>query len=261
MRNDGTLKRAFSIAALSIALLLLGASGSCLFPTGSKRAELEQEVNSLKAKVEDLEKHVDVLNDAVSEATKAPADLKVKYDELREAVDVLNGQIEEIRFQLERIKPAKVQELEERIAALEAKLGAAPGGREGTVVPEEQTEEGVYRDAYALFKRGNYVAARAKFTEFLEKYPSAKLASNAHFWTGECYFKENKFRQAVLEYDKVINDYPESQKVPDAYLKMGMAFLKLGANEDAKLVFRKIVRDYPTTDAAKIAKKKLEELK
>lgn len=257
------MRKVILISVLATAVFLLGANQSCLVSTGSKKSEMEQELNSLKAKVEDLEKHVNTLRDAISNSTKVTADVKLQYDQLRDAIDVLNGQMEEIRFQLERLKPAKMQELEDRLAALEAKLGSIPlgtGGEVGTPGGQSVTEDALYRDAYNLFKKGNTSAARSKFQDFLEKYPKSNLASNARFWIGECYFKEDKYRQAVLEYDKVINDYPESSKVPDAYLKMGMAFLKLGAKSDAKLVFEKIVKDYPTTDAAKIAKEKLKEL-
>jgi len=256
-------KKIICITVLTFVLFLMGADQSCLVSTGSKKSDVEQQVNSLSAKVDDLEKHVNTLRDAISNSTKSSAAVKLQYDQLRDAIDTLNGQIEEIRFQLERIKPAKMQELEDRIAALEAKLGtAAPaaGGEGGAQQGQAATEDALYRDAYNFYKKGNTTASRSKFQEFLDKYPKSNLASNARFWMGECYFKEEKFRQAVLEYDKVINDYPESNKVPDAYLKMGMAFLKLGAKSDAKLVFDKLVKDYPTTDAAKIAKKKLEEL-
>jgi tol-pal system protein YbgF len=127
--------------------------------------------------------------------------------------------------------------------------------------PSSSDAEGLYDKAFQLFRNGNFEAARAEFSSYLDRYPKTDLADNAQFWLGECYYSEKKYQQAIAAYEKTIKDYPKSDKVSSALLKQGMAFLELGDNTAGKILLKKVVKGYPQSNQAKIARNKLTRIK
>jgi tol-pal system protein YbgF len=118
-------------------------------------------------------------------------------------------------------------------------------------------EENLYESALAKFRAGKSEEALASFKHFLGNYPKSKLADNAQFWVGECYFSLKQYEQAILAYQEVIKNYPGGNKIPNAMLRQGLAFTEIKDTTSAKLLFRKIVKSYPNSSEAKIAEAKL----
>jgi tol-pal system protein YbgF len=132
---------------------------------------------------------------------------------------------------------------------------AAAGQKQAALSPEE-----LYAQAFQLFRSGDYQAARAGFTRYLELYPKTELADNSQFWMGECYYAEKRYREAITAYEKTIKDYPNSDKVSSALLKEGMAFLELGDKTAAKILLKKVVKDHPESNQAQIAQRKIAQI-
>jgi tol-pal system protein YbgF len=118
-------------------------------------------------------------------------------------------------------------------------------------------EEDFYESALAKFRAGKSEEALAGFKHFLGNYPKSKLADNAQFWVGECYFSLRQYEQAILAYQEVIKNYPEGNKVPNAMLRQALAFNEIKDTTSAKLLLKKIVKAYPNSSEAKIAEAKL----
>ena len=119
----------------------------------------------------------------------------------------------------------------------------------------------IYDKGIALFRESKFNEAYRTFSDYIERHPKGKLAPNARFWLGDCYYNQQEFELAILEYQKVIADYPDSPKAPAALLKQGLAFEKLKDKETAKIVYKKVVADYPKSEQVETAKKRIEELK
>ena len=64
----------------------------------------------------------------------------------------------------------------------------------------EISSDKLYNRALTNFKNKNYYTAAHLFSVFLEKFPRHKLASNAFFWKGECFFKLEQYAKAILNY-------------------------------------------------------------
>ncbi len=204
----------------------------------------------LEAKMERLSNQVQGLSQ--NQTTTSGTDV-----ELREKV-----------YQLE----ANMKELSQAYAKLETKvnqltLGAPPpmtesGGQ--TQAPSESatanTEEVIFNEGYTQLSDGNYDESRAKFKEFLSKYPKSAKANDATFWIAESYYREGQFEESILEYQRFIDTYPKDQRVPLAYLKQGMSLVEIGKKEEAKLFFQTLIDKYPNSDEAKTAKEKISEL-
>lgn len=129
--------------------------------------------------------------------------------------------------------------------AAQAPVGSTPPPRE------------LYSQAYADFARGNYDLAVQAFQEYLKNYPSTDFSDNAQYWIGECYYGKQRYPEAIEAWNALLRDYPASDKLPDARVKKGMALEKLGRKSQALLEYRYVVERFPNTQAARIAREKL----
>ena len=59
----------------------------------------------------------------------------------------------------------------------------------------------------------------------------------------------------------MIEKYPRGNKVAAALLKQGLAFHHLGDRANARLILRQLLKKYPGANEAKIAERKLKEIK
>ncbi len=121
--------------------------------------------------------------------------------------------------------------------------------------------EKIYSSAYSVFKNGKYSLAKEEFQKFLKSFPNTEYSDNAQFWIGECDYFEGRYEEAIVEYEGVIQNYPTGNKVPNAFLKQALSFLKLGDKSSAKLLLQRVIKDYPNTTPARIARKKLIDIK
>jgi tol-pal system protein YbgF len=119
----------------------------------------------------------------------------------------------------------------------------------------------IYDKALSLFRNSKFNEAYRTFTEYIEKYPTGKMAPNARFWLGDCYYNQQEYELAILEYQKVLADYPKDGKAPAALLKQGLAFEKLRDNDTAKIVYNKLLAEYPKSEQVVSAKNRINALK
>ncbi len=126
--------------------------------------------------------------------------------------------------------------------------------------PAVSTPELEYKHAFQLFSSGKYEEARKAFEAFMNKYPDSKLAGNAQFWIGECYYKQKKYQEAIDAYQTVLDKYSNGNKVKDSMLKQGMAFARIGDTTAARILFSRLIKNFPDSNQAMIARKKLEKL-
>jgi tol-pal system protein YbgF len=237
--------KAINIIVAVISIMSLG----CVATQGDVSSVYARQTR-LEAKMERLSNQVQTISQ--SENTTTGTDV-----ELREKV-----------YQLE----ANVKELSQAYAKLESKvnqltLGSTPpsteSGPQMQTPPETasvNTEEVIFNEGYTELSDGNYDGSRAKFKEFLSKYPKSPKANDATFWIAESYYREGQFEESILEYQKFIDSYPKDQRVPLAYLKQGMSLVEIGKREEAKLFFQTLIDKYPNSDEAKTAKEKISEL-
>jgi tol-pal system protein YbgF len=144
----------------------------------------------------------------------------------------------------------------------------AEGGGEGAAAAapaappkQELTPEEAYEMAYHLFQSNQNEAAREAFEQFMRRYPESALVDNALFWIGETYYRAGDYEKAVLNYQQVVTKYPKGSKGPDALLKMGYALEKMNEPEAAIAAMEKLLKTYPQAPQAKLATRKIEQLK
>lgn len=212
------------------------------------------------------------------------AGLRSAVNDMRQEVQALNGQVE-VSDHLLKQKAGSAEELEkkldsrlafleensaryqDRIDKLEQYLSLDSAHKKTVNQPtgggteKELSEQKLYARAKQSFDKGELDAARKGFETLLEKYPKSNNADNAQFWIGEIYYREKWYEKAILEYQKVIDNYPKGNKLTAALLKQGFAFINIGDATNARLIFRELISKYPDTNEAKVAAKKMNELK
>ncbi len=211
-------------------------------------------------------------------------DLMSRIDSLQNEVQQMLGQTEEQAYNMEQLKKRQRDlylDIDRRLRDLEAaraSLSAAPvtpsiGAPNGTM-PESaangpaahadtgsQEERAAYERAFNLLKEGRYDLAVAAFKTFVKTYPQGRFVDNAQYWLGEANYVQRNFAVALSEFDKVVKNHPASPKRADALLKMGYTFQELGQNDNARMSLNKVVTNYPNTTAARLAQKRLQDLK
>jgi tol-pal system protein YbgF len=118
-----------------------------------------------------------------------------------------------------------------------------------------------YQRAYQALGRREHATAIAGFRAFLAAHPQHDYADNAQYWLGEAYYDQADYATALVEFRAVLKRYPGGNKAPDALLKVGFCLTKLGDAGAASDVLGQVVDIYPKTDAARLAVKRLDEIR
>lgn len=119
----------------------------------------------------------------------------------------------------------------------------------------------LYQTAKASYDRDDLAAARVLFEQLQRLHPKHDLADNALYWLGESYRRQALWLKAAQYYLRVAKDYPKDNKVPDALLQLGHCYRELGEDGSATEVWQQLVRKFPAEPAAKMATRRLAELK
>ncbi len=236
-------------------------------------AALQQETQQLREQIKRLEER------------QASLDAQLKSQgllELLQQVEALKGEVAKLRGQIElnahgldtaakRQKDLYV-DLDTRLRKLEqnaplpASTGApvaVPGA--STPPPSAATETGgetrAYDSAFNLFKIGNYPAAVVAFQNFLKTYPTSPLASNAQYWIGNAYSAQRDFKACIAAQQKLLATYPDSVKVPDAMLNLASCQAESGERDAARRTLDELIAKYPASNAADIAKRRVNALR
>jgi tol-pal system protein YbgF len=239
---------------------------------------IKMNIFALQKEFSELEKTVKADKVSGKDLRKNQADMGADISDLRQKIQELRGITEELEVKTDHLKTGysgeklkalsdDLDDVEVRVAIVENYLGigkkdTATENKSGeTPLKKSIDKEQIYSEAYRTFKDGNYSDARGKFSEFLKSFSGTEYSDNAQFWIGECFYFEEKYEEAILEYEKVVQNYPEGNKVPNALLKQALSFLKLDDKSSSKLLLQRVIKEYPNTNAARIARAKLVEIK
>jgi tol-pal system protein YbgF len=229
----------------------------------------------------------EALRDQVRLQQKQINDLKARQEEQGLRVDTLNNgfkilgdKAEENSRHIDDLGEREYQPAHQTVATIPAVPAPPPAAGEGPILitnlprpaaPESSPDgeiitagpkaEKLYAGALALYSGREYQQATAKFAEFVAGYPDHKLAGNAQYWIGECYYSQKRFAEAAEEFAKVEKSYPASHKVPAALFKRGLSLAELKRMPEAQAALQRIVERHGQSEEAAKAKEKLERWK
>ena len=118
--------------------------------------------------------------------------------------------------------------------------GAVPA-----VLPPSNTLKDEYDLAYGYLLHKDYRLAEETFRDFLQKYPSDRLAPEAQYWLGESLFQDKQYHDAAESFLAVSTKYENMARAPDALLRLAQSLAALGEKEAACASLGEVLRKYP----------------
>ena len=217
----------------------------------------EDKIVSLQREILSIRQELNELKDQTRSNTEAITNLTSRVDRLSQAVSQNTTDIE-------KLKASKLSEEKPQVKQPPSPQEIKREGKEEVVVP--QNDKQLYQYALDLYFKGNIEESRKAFVEFLKKYPDSDLYGNAIFWAGQTFYAERKYKDAVEIWNLLLQKCDEGKikrcvKYPDAMLKIGYSYIEMGELEKGKKYLQDLIQKYPDTEAAALAKKKLEALK
>lgn len=220
----------------------------------------EQRLQAIEGKLAELARKVDNLNLAAQNQGLSRLEAEMRG---------LRGEVERARYDLdtsEKRSRELYQDLDRRLAKLEnesrsPKLAMEPKISQPPPVPESQEEETLYLATFDQLKAGRYDDAIAGFQQQLQRWPQGRYAANAWYWMGEAHYVKRDYGAALESFRALLQAFPESAKAPDALLKVGMAQIEQKQRNEARATLQKVVDQYPNSNAANLARQRLEQLK
>ena len=264
--------RRFAVAAFWLALAApAGAASKEIERLQIQIAGLQAQMADLQRSAEETQRELRRLNEQLAEQgasfRKTIADQRVQEEAIAAALKDLSDRMAEIHEGYQALKATlpPVSEAGSGTAAAGPGAGTPAGSlpQAGAQSPAPSpagpapAPRELYTQAYADFARGNYDLAIAGFTEYIKAYPSTDFTDNAQYWIGECLYGKKMFAEAIDAWNALFRDYPSSDKLPDARVKKGMALEKLGRRSQALVEYRYVVDRFPNTQAARIARERL----
>lgn len=192
--------------------------------------EQEQEIRRLIGKIEVLDHKINLLTKNADIATPLEENAKVEDSNSPDVFDVTL--LKDIPNPKPESKPIVVSK---------------------DVFPDKQA----YDLALASYKDNKINEAKEKFKNFIYKYPTSSMVSNAYFWYGECFFKQKDYNGAAINYLKGYKEAPKGPKSSDGLLKLAISLGELKKTQEACNMLAKLDSEFPNNRAA--ASKKMAE--
>ncbi|HWV55251.1 tol-pal system protein YbgF [Pseudorhodoplanes sp.] len=119
----------------------------------------------------------------------------------------------------------------------------------GTGMAAVQPSGNSPRDHFDLgvgyIRQKDYSAAELTFRDFLQRFPSDRLAADANYWLGESLYNRRQYQDAAEAYLVVTTKYETAARAPDALLRLGQSLAAIRQKEMACASFAEIGRKYP----------------
>jgi TolA-binding protein len=238
--------------------------------------EQSQLLQNLLGSVTDALKAVNTRLDQQAETTrKAFADQKLVIDNLTNDVRVireklddnnvrigsLTQEVDALRSSLQQMgtRPSATSDAPDAQAA-GAAAGAAPAGAPAGPAVGVSPQK-LFDSAMGDYYSGQYDLAILGFSDYIKSFPKSDLADDAQVNICAAYVQDGKNDKAVEACDLAIRTYPNGDKIPDAYYKKGLALQNLRDINGARDAWEHVVKTNPDTDAGRLAKQRLEQIK
>jgi len=187
-------------------------------------------------------------------------ELQTQIEQLRGEIARMTGQSEQIMRSLADVQRQQKdisQGVEERLRKVEPSK-VSVDGREFIADPNESRE---FEAALAVFRKGEFPAAQAAFTDFIKRYPQSGFRPTALFWLGNAQYANRDYRGAIGNFRALLTAAPDHPRAPEAVLSIANCQIELKDNPGARRTLDELVRTYPQSEAASAAKERLARLR
>jgi tol-pal system protein YbgF len=255
-------------------------------PAGAANREHQQmmaDIRMLQEQNQQLQVTLLALSDALKAITTRiddqSAQTRKAFADQRLLVDTLTGELRVVREKIDDSN-VRIASLRQEVEAVRLSIPVMPAGGTPETPPAEGVDPAVvpspaplpspvagmapqrlYDTAYADFASGQWGLAIQGFEAYIRSFPRSDLAERAQFYIAESYDLDGKPEQAITAYDQVIANYPAGEQAPFAYYKRGLLLARLGQVERARESWETTIQKYPDSDASRLAKQRLDQLR
>jgi TolA-binding protein len=239
--------------------------------------EQSQLLQNLLGSITDTLKAVNTRLDQQAETTrKAFADQKLVIDNLtndvriiREKLDDNNVRIGSLTQEVDSLRNS-IQQMGGRPSAVNDTTDPQASASGGSTAPPAAglsnagmsvSPQKLFDSAMGDYYSGQYDLAILGFSDYIKSFPKSDLADDAQVNICSAYVQDGKYDKAVEACDLAIRTYPSGDKIPDAYYKKGLALQNLRDVNGARDAWEHVVKTNPDTDAGRLAKQRLEQIK
>ncbi len=207
-------------------------------------------------------------SEALARAVEENAQLRRSLLELSRQIEQVSAQLPLLRGQEEKLarEVAEVQRrlkdvagnFEERLGRMEP-LRVSVDGRTFLADPGEARE---FDAALTVMRQGDSAKALKAFNAFLQRYPASGYKASAWFWLGTAQYAQRNYSESLVSLRTMLAADPKHARASEAFLSVANAQLEL---KEPRAAVRKTLEDliaaYPQSEAASVAKDRLELLK
>jgi tol-pal system protein YbgF len=123
----------------------------------------------------------------------------------------------------------------------------APGGAEIALPADAQA---AFDYASGFLMRGDYASAQRAFELYVQAFPNHQRTADAQFRLGEIYLATGANAEAADAFIAHIRKFPNDPRAAEAYLKLGTAFSRMSKGGEACEVFKTMKAKYPNASPA-----------
>jgi tol-pal system protein YbgF len=192
----------------------------------------------------------------------------------RSLLDLFN-QIEQVSVDLSRLRgqdeqiAREVSEVQRRLKdvsnGVEDRLRnfepskVSVDGREFMATPAEFRE---FEAALAIMRKGDFPQAQKAFSIFLRRHPGSGYQASALFWLGTAQYATRNYKESLSSLRAMLSESPEHVRSAEAMLAVANALTELQEPLPVvRLSLEDLVKAYPLSEAANVARGRLDKLK
>jgi tol-pal system protein YbgF len=245
------------LRALPVALLVFASMPAhALFEDdGARKAILE-----LRARVDQLANDFEARLSRLEQVSQGQLQLQNQIDDMRQEIASLRGQIEVQANTLSKTQKQQrdlASSIDSRLKRFEP-VQVTIDGKTETV---DQAERRAFESALAMFRSGDFNAARGAFDAFLVQFPDSPYGPSASFWLGSSQFALKDYAAAIETHSALVSRHPENPRAPDAMLNQAYAQIESGKRTAGRQTLQTLLERYPSAPAAQAARDRLAALR
>jgi tol-pal system protein YbgF len=239
------------LAAAVLAVLCVGATSvasAALFEDDEARRAILELRQRVEAQRLAGERQAQDQRQESEQLRRSLLELQGQIESLRGEIARLNGQNEQVMRSLADVQRQQKdisQGVEERLRKVEPSK-VSVDGREFIADPNESRE---FEAALAAFRRGEFPASQAAFTEFIKRYPQSGFRPTALFWLGNAQYANRDYRGAIGNFRALLTAAPDHPRAADAVLSIANCQIELKDMPAARRTLDEVVKTYPQSEA------------
>ena len=235
---------------------LLGTANAALFEDDEAR----RAILDLRQRVEQSNAVIKSLGEENARLRRSLLDFQGQIDSLKTELSQSRGAQEQLARDLSEVQLRQkdmVNGVDERLRRFEP-LKVSLDGFEFMAEPAEKRD---YEAAMDTFRKGDFVAAQAVLSAFVQRYRQSGYAPSALFWLGNAQYANKDYKESMANFQQMLKSSPTHPRASEALLAVSNIQIELKDLKAARKTMEELVKTYPASETAATARDRLARLR